>query len=92
MCPVCRARFRNSVECSRCGADLTTIMTLAAAAWRIRQEARQALADDDPDRARTLASQAESICQTPAGKRLEELSSWLVEYALAISHPTQLRS
>ena len=78
MCPVCRARFRGARECSRCGADLSIIMSLASAAWRMRQAARQALVDDDPERARTLASQAEAICHTPAGKRLEELSSWLV--------------
>jgi hypothetical protein len=77
MCPVCRARFRGSSECSRCGADLTTIMSLAAAAWRMRQAARQAIIDDDPDRARTLASEAEAICHTPAGRRLEEMSAWL---------------
>jgi hypothetical protein len=77
MCPVCRARFRGSIECSRCGADLTIVMSLAAAAWRMRQAARQALADNDPERARMLSRQAEAICHTPAGRRLEELSSWL---------------
>ena len=76
MCPVCRARFRGARECSRCGADLTTIMTLAATAWRMRAAARQALIDDDPDRARTLALQAESICHTPAGARLQSLTGW----------------
>jgi hypothetical protein len=75
MCPVCRARFRNARECSRCGADLTIIMTLAAAAWRMRKAARQALLDDDPDRARILASQSEAICHTPAGRSLETISS-----------------
>jgi hypothetical protein len=75
MCPVCRARFRGAVECSRCGADLTAIMSLAAAAWRLRQAARQALAGGDPESARSLASEAESICHTPAGARLEQLSS-----------------
>lgn len=77
MCPVCRARFRGASECSRCGADLTTIMSLSAAAWRMRKAARQALIDDDPQRARTFAAQAEGICHTPAGRRLEELSSLL---------------
>jgi hypothetical protein len=52
-------------------------MNLSAAAWRMRQAARQALMDDDPQRARTLAAQAQAICHTPAGKRLEELSAWL---------------
>ncbi len=75
MCPVCRARFRNARECSRCGADLTIIMTLAAAAWRMRKAARQALIDDDPARAQVLASEAESLCHTPAGARLQSLSA-----------------
>jgi hypothetical protein len=70
MCPVCRARFRGARECSRCGADLTIIMTLAAAAWRMRKAARQALIEGDTDRARTLASQSEAICRTPAGRSL----------------------
>ncbi|MBZ5623622.1 MAG: hypothetical protein LAQ69_33595 [Acidobacteriia bacterium] len=77
MCPVCRARFRGASECSRCGADLTTVMTLVAAAWRMRQAARQAIVDNDPGRARMLASEAEAICHTPAGERLQALSSWL---------------
>jgi Co/Zn/Cd efflux system component len=51
-------------------------MTLAANAWRLRQAARRALMDDDPERAQTLASQAESICHTPVGKRLQDFSAW----------------
>lgn len=77
MCPVCRARFRGASECSRCGADLTTLMMLAASAWRLRQAARQAIVDGDPGQALTLASQAEAICHSPAGRNLEVVSSWL---------------
>ncbi len=33
-CPVCAARFRNSVTCSRCGTDLRPLMRIAARAWR----------------------------------------------------------
>jgi len=77
MCPVCRARFRGSRECSRCGADLTTIMTLAATAWRMRKAARQALFDGDLPNAGVLANAAESICQSASGKRLAHLSSCL---------------
>ena len=71
MCPVCQARFRGSTECSRCGADLTAIMGLAAAAWRLRGAARQAIADGDFARARTLAAQAQELCSTPSGRDLE---------------------
>jgi hypothetical protein len=43
MCPVCLARFRGTRECSRCGADLTMVMKLAARAWRLREAAREAI-------------------------------------------------
>ena len=78
MCPVCQARFRGSTECSRCGADLGPIMTLAAASWRLREAARQAIAEGDPAHARALAAQAQKLCRTPAGAELEMLASWLV--------------
>ncbi len=77
MCPVCQARFRGSVECSRCGADLGTIMGLVASAWRLREAARQAIAEGDVMRARTLAAQAQELCRTPAGRDLEMVSGWL---------------
>ena len=77
MCPVCQARFRGSTECSRCGADLGTIMGLAAGAWHMRQAARQAIADGDAARARALAAQAQEVCRTQAGRDLELVSFWL---------------
>jgi predicted amidophosphoribosyltransferase len=77
MCPVCRARFRGARECSRCGADLTVVMTLAASAWRLRRAAREAVAAGDFARARQLASRAQEICYMPGGRRLEALSGWL---------------
>ena len=77
MCPVCRARFRGSSECSRCGADLTVVMTLVASAWRMRQAARQALASSEFARTRDLASRAQQICYTLTGRRLEALGAWL---------------
>jgi hypothetical protein len=80
MCPVCQARFRGTLECSRCGVDLGTLMGLVANAWRLRQAARQAIAGGDPVRARALAGEAQQICYTPAGGRLEALSSWLADH------------
>ena len=77
MCPVCRARFRGSIECSRCGADLTIIMALQVKAWRLREAARQAMMSGDSIRAKELAAQAEEIHSTPAGKHIQFLSSWL---------------
>ena len=73
MCLVYRARFRGSSECLRCGADLTMVMTLVASAWRMRQTARRALAAGESARTHELASQAQRICYTPAGKMPEEL-------------------
>jgi hypothetical protein len=75
MCPVCRARFRGAALCSRCGADLTMLMTVVAAAWRIRQAARQALAAGDFARANSLASQAQQLSYTPAGRKLEAITA-----------------
>jgi predicted amidophosphoribosyltransferase len=77
MCPVCRARFRESRECSRCGADLGTIMSLAVAAWRMREAARQAISEGDIAGAHALAAQAQELCGTPAGRDLEFVSRWL---------------
>jgi hypothetical protein len=80
MCPVCQARFRGTIECSRCGVDLKTLMGLMANAWRLRQAARQAITDGDPVRARALAWEAQQICHTPVGGHLEALSSWLADH------------
>lgn len=83
MCPVCRARFRGASECSRCGADLKTIMYLQASAWRLRHAARHAIFAGDPQRAFALASKAEQLCHTPAGRRLDILSSWLISHLVS---------
>jgi len=83
MCPVCRARFRGARVCSRCGADLTVVMTLAASAWRMRQAARAALAAGDMALARDLAAESQRICDTPAGRKLAALGKWLAERSAA---------
>ena len=80
MCPVCLARFRGTSECSRCGANLTIVMKLAARAWRLREAAREAIRRDDPVAARAFATEAQEICRTPAGRRLQKLSSWLADH------------
>ncbi len=77
MCPVCQARFRGSAECSRCGADLGTIMGLVVSAWHLREAARQAIAEGDMTRAHALAAQAQELCRTPAGRALEIVSGCL---------------
>ena len=82
MCPVCQARFRGSAECSRCGADLGKIMGLVVSAWRLREAARQAIAEDDMVQARALAAQAQELYGTPSGRDLELVAGWLGEASL----------
>lgn len=60
-CPVCSARFRGSVTCSRCGTDLTLPMRIAARALALRRAARQALLAGDLARALRLAAAARRL-------------------------------
>lgn len=76
-CPVCSARFRGARRCSRCGADLTALMTLAAGAARQREAARQALGAGQYAHAAQLAAAAQATQATPEGRRLELLAAWL---------------
>lgn len=46
-CPTCRAPWRESTECARCGSDLAPLMRVAAAAWRQRRAAVAALEAGD---------------------------------------------
>jgi len=76
-CPVCRARFRAERHCSRCGADLSALMVLAAKAFLLRQAARQALRDGRFDASNQLAAEAQRLCDTQAGRRLRAVTAWL---------------
>jgi predicted amidophosphoribosyltransferase len=69
-CPVCRARFRGTRLCSRCGADLTPLMLLTARAWHLRERAREALRASDAAGALRAAAGAEKTQHTPAGAAL----------------------
>jgi len=69
-CPVCRARFRGMTTCSRCGADLTMLTLLAAHAYRLRQQARQALRAGDGAKALARVETAQSLQTTPEGSLL----------------------
>jgi predicted amidophosphoribosyltransferase len=87
-CPVCRARFRGSRFCSRCGADLSPLMLLAAEAWQLRAAARSSLQVGEFERARQLASEAQNLQFTSAGESLKLVSAWLVAQVTAQSdHP-----
>lgn len=75
-CPVCRAKFRRTATCSRCGADLTPLMTLAVRAWQARQAARRALLTGDIETAARRAAEAQDLQATEPGRRLVLLSRW----------------
>ncbi|MCC6536594.1 MAG: hypothetical protein IT162_03530 [Bryobacterales bacterium] len=75
-CPVCGAGFRGTPACSRCGADLTVLMRLAAEARQLRQAALAALAAGDVSQAAGLAARATRLHATPGGERLRQLASW----------------
>ncbi len=69
-CPVCRARFRGSSQCSRCGADLTALMLLAAHAYALRRAARQLLRQGDCPAALASAQAAQRLHFTAEGSLL----------------------
>ena len=76
-CPVCQARFRGARLCSRCGADLEPLMSLAVLAWQRRQAACQAFQASDFRRATGLADEAQQLHSTPDGERLRLLAAWM---------------
>jgi hypothetical protein len=75
-CPACRARFRGTRECSRCGAALGPLMTLAVKGHLARKAARRALERGEVVRAHELATAAQRIHATPEGRRLCRLTAW----------------
>lgn len=76
-CPVCSARFRGARECSRCGADLKAVMLITARAWRLREDARRALASGDWAAAREIAGEAWNAEANPQAASLLRLSALL---------------
>ena len=76
-CPVCRARFRGTRQCSRCGADLAAIMVLSLSAQRHRENARKSLYDLNFAKAHKLAAAAQKAHATESGRKLLLLTSWL---------------
>jgi hypothetical protein len=70
-CPVCRARFRGLVMCSRCGADLAVLMLLAAQAYRLRQTARHSLKQGNCQGALACVQAAQRLHPTAEGSLLE---------------------
>ncbi|MBN2496268.1 MAG: hypothetical protein JXR96_16870 [Deltaproteobacteria bacterium] len=76
-CPVCRAAFRGSRACSRCGADLAPLMALTFRAFQQRRRARQRLLAGDWERALELAERAQDQHATREGQGLLLLARWL---------------
>lgn len=76
-CPVCRAKFRGTKQCSRCGADLTGLMVLSARARRNRIKARKSLLALNFEKAHKLAAAAQSEHATETGRKLLLLTAWL---------------
>jgi hypothetical protein len=80
-CPVCKARFRMTRQCTRCGADLAPLMALIVKSHLLRSAARQALYAGDTMNGRRLASMAQALLSTPEGSRLVWIARWLEERA-----------
>jgi hypothetical protein len=78
-CPVCRAKFRAARCCSRCGADLAPLMILAEQARRSRNEARAAIQRGDLILAVQSSGEAQALCSSERGRRLELLCRWLAD-------------
>ena len=76
-CPVCRAKFRGTRQCSRCGADLSKMMTLSASAQRCRENARKSLLAMNFVKAHEFAAAAQRKHATDTGRKLLLLTAWL---------------
>ena len=76
-CPVCRASFRGTRPCTRCGADLTPLMLLYTAAYCLRREAMAALVSGELEEAAELVRRAQAQCSSLQGQRLCELIRWI---------------
>ena len=76
-CPVCKAGFRGTRKCTRCGADLSNLMTIAAAARLYRNKARTAIKSRDFAKAHDLAADAQRLHATETGRRLLLFTEWL---------------
>jgi len=76
-CPVCRAKFRGTRQCSRCGADLTGLMVLSVRAQHCRVNARKSLFALNFEKAHEFAAAAQKEHATETGRKLLLLTSWL---------------
>lgn len=78
-CPTCRAPWRETAECPRCGSDLAPLMQVAAAAFRHHRAAIAALATGNDRDALNHALEAMSLQRTESGGDLAFLARLLAE-------------
>jgi len=84
-CPACGARFRGAATCSRCGADLSGLMSLLVSAYRDRQEARRRLLAGDAAGAASRAGEAQRLAASSAGESLLRVASVLARLPARIA-------
>jgi predicted amidophosphoribosyltransferase len=74
-CPTCRAPWRQSALCSRCGTDLSTLMQVVRRAWELREAARRLVCEGtQPAEAVCLARTACQLHATPQAQQLLALA------------------
>src|SRR4029453_5230893 len=74
-CPTCRAPWRQSALCSRCGTDLSTLMQVVLRAWELREAARQLVCEGtQPAEAVRFARAACRLHATPQAQHLLALA------------------
>ena len=76
-CPVCGAGFRGARSCSRCGTDLSQLMAVHAAAWRLRVAGWKALFAGDAAAARADAERSFELHASESAQRLLWLATLL---------------
>ncbi len=74
-CPTCRAPWRQTALCSRCGTDLSTLMQIVVRAWELREAARQRVCEGTQlAEAVRLARAACQLHATPQAQQLLALA------------------
>lgn len=78
-CPVCRARFRSTRECTRCGADLAPLHRTLAQAYLLRRHACHHLTSGDIPTAARLLLAADQLHRPPSAttEPTHLLAEWL---------------
>ncbi len=78
VCPVCNAKFRGTVFCSRCGADLSQLIKIVLRSYNVRKSSYNAILSGNYIIAQKQLSEAQFLCCTPRGEQLQKLLSMLL--------------